>query len=800
MKRPLLPGQPGPASGGKRKNLLPSFYALLFRHRVLVITIWLGLIVLAACMTFSLKPDTGNAAFFPDSSSEAAAMVRDMDVPPFSRLLFIDLSTSGGSSPEQLAAAADAIVQALPADLAVRAGADPQLSTPEAFLSLLPSTSAWNLRELEGLAGPDVIRKTVRDIRHRLEGLWVPIRWVQADPFSLLSALNRLVPAQGAFPTQDPVLGYPFDASRTHLLLIVRPIHDMRDIEQAGRLMDVLHAALQNLPPDMTARIVGGHRHSAENARTIFHDIDRIVLLSLIGFAAVYLLLVRSPAALWILAAPAIAALLAGAGMSLVWANASGLALGFGASVLGLAEDYAVHVHFALRGNEPPRSVLPRLTSPLVQALLMNCIGFSVLLFSGIPAVRQLAGFAMMTLVGGLLAALCLLPLLPWHRRVFFSPPVKTGPQQCRVPDLKKVIPCVGILLAVCAAGFSRVPVDVSPRTLGANMAAMEADAAALEQVWGGAMHSTAFVVHGQTPDAALEQAAALAGYLRAQDDGTVLTITDLLPPRKDAEQRVAEWNRWARETEPLLRERLVGIAREEGFSATAFEPFLAWLATPQQPGTPDSLRRAGLGELADTFIRTDGGETRVLVLARTPSAAGLARNGIGNAEVPALRNVVVLSPERLESTLRQAFVSERHLLPAVIILCSAMLFVLLRKIPPFLLVAVPPLSSLAAVLCWMMLSHRPLTLASIAALPLMVSLAIDHGLIMTHDLMHGTSFGVERAMTVSTLTSIMGMGMLALADHPALHDMGCIILIGLLVEWGTAHCLLPRLCSRLEP
>jgi predicted exporter len=87
------------------------------------------------------------------------------------------------------------------------------------------------------------------------------------------------------------------------------------------------------------------------------------------------------------------------------------------------------------------------------------------------------------------------------------------------------------------------------------------------------------------------------------------------------------------------------------------------------------------------------------------------------------------------------------------------------------------------------------LTLAGMAALPLVLGLAADHGIVVTHDLAHGMDLGVERAVLVASLTTLTGMGLLALARHPALKAMGEVIFWGLLIEVPAALWLLPRLC-----
>ena len=94
-----------------------------------------------------------------------------------------------------------------------------------------------------------------------------------------------------------------------------------------------------------------------------------------------------------------------------------------------------------------------------------------------------------------------------------------------------------------------------------------------------------------------------------------------------------------------------------------------------------------------------------------------------------------------------------------------------------------------------MSVTSHPLTLAGMAAMPLVLGLAADHGIVVTHDLVSGVKMGVERAVVVSSLTTFTGMGLLALAHHPGLKAMGEVIFWGLIVEVPVALWFLPTLC-----
>ena len=771
----------------------------LARHRLLTAFAALALWGGAALLALHMRVNNSSATFFPDEVPEMARMAAAMDMAPFSRLLFVDISDTGTKRDrgECLAATADAVMAELPENLAVRAGR-PVPPDPERLLALLPSLlDAQALQTLRGAAEPRTVDDALLNARRTLAGLWgaAAASWLRADPLHLKTLIFSRLPAPPSRALPDPALGYPLSRDGRHLLLVLRPRHSIHDVEHAVTLMDALRAALdRHLKPGMRALIVGGHRHTAANTNTIRADVQRIVLLSMLGFVATYLLLVRSLGAIWLLLTPLAAVSVASGGMALLWPVVSGLALGFGASVLGIAEDYAVHMHFALRNGEGTENVLDMLSVPLFQALLINASGFAVLLFSGIPAVRQLAAFALLTLAAGFLLAVTVLPLCPWFDRPLLRRSPSTPPLSPGEPAPRRVLSAAVVLFALCAGLFHLTQVDVSPRGLGADMAAMQADAEQLRTVWGDGEgeNGRMLVMQGRSLAEVLARTREAVALLRQRDPGNRLdTLTDLLPAPETAQANRERWAEFASGPGRVLPRELAEAGGRYGFTPDAFAPFLRLLHEPPVPLTPETLRSAGLGDLVDTFLRQDEKDTQMLVLGRKPFDL--------SALPPELReHLTELSPERLESTLLGLLNREKLLLPTVWIVCCLLIYLCFRNIWQTLLAALPPLCSLACILGWMVLTGTSLNLAALAALPLVMGLATDHGVMVTHDLAHGKELGIHRAVLVSSLTALTGMGLLALAEHPALKAMGQVIFLGLLVEVPAALWLLPRLCRML--
>lgn len=787
-------------------------HTYLLKHRWPVLTAVLCVWLVCLWLGSQARTDNSALAFFPDSDPQIQAMAQGMDIAPFSRLLLVDFAATDEGQTARLAASAAAVLQALPPNLVQRTGRF-ILPQPQALLQLLPSlVDEQSLQALEKAASADTLSNTLRTTRDAMGGLWgsISVPWVQYDPLNFRQSILKRLPAPPTTALPGAGFDFPVSADGKHMLLTLRPSHSLHDVNQALQLMNALNAALlSHVPPDIKVTVVGGHRHSAANTQSINADIRRIVFLSLAGFVLIYTLLVRSVGGTcWLLLTPLAAAGIALGSVSLFWPVISGLALGFGASVLGIAEDYAVHTHFALRtGRTQHKStgaVLNILAQPLFQGFILNISGFVVLLFSGIPALRQLATFALITLSVGFLLAVFILPLCSG----FASPalPVQSSATSKKHPRLGPVLLCIFCLLVWCAGFGQQLHVDVSPRSMGADMAAIQKDATHLNAVWGGNLHRL-WVVQGQDLHQTLADTQQVAQALRAKNE-QISTLAELWPSPHEAKANIQRWKNFVA-SHPHLAAQVEAAGQEHGFAPDTFAPFARLLATPPKSIDASLLREAGLGELVDTFLLEDmdkAGQPRILslIIGQAPTTSHMQEDTA--AKILELlpdhvqSNTVMLSPAGLEAALLRHLEREQWLLPVLAAVCLFLLYFCFRDVRRTLLASLPPLVALASILGWLVLSGSTLTLAAMASFPLVLGLAVDHGLMVTHDLGQGVSLGIHRAVLTSSLTALTGMGLLALAQHPALRSMGEIIFLGLTAEMLAALWLLPLLCKEEKP
>ncbi|MBR4742548.1 MAG: hypothetical protein IK079_06625, partial [Desulfovibrio sp.] len=221
--------------------------------------------------------------------------------------------------------------------------------------------------------------------------------WLREDPLHWIKHFEQKLP-------QSQNLQISKDAR--HCLLTLKPLGSMNDTAFANKAYAELERVAALFSDHFVVHVAGGIRHTASNAKSIETDVQHIFLFSFLGLAIIYLLLVRSLGAFWLILTPALAMSFSMGVVSFFFPTLYGLALGFGSAVLGLSEDYAVHMHFALRTAKYDH-VLKALPMPLLQGLLLNSSGFVVILLcSSLPALKQLATLSLFSLIFGFLLAL----------------------------------------------------------------------------------------------------------------------------------------------------------------------------------------------------------------------------------------------------------------------------------------------------------------------------------------------------------------------------------------------------------
>ncbi|MCW5321000.1 hypothetical protein D5039_07435 [Verminephrobacter aporrectodeae subsp. tuberculatae] len=447
------------------------------------------------------------------------------------------------------------------------------------------------------------------------------------------------------------------------------------------------------------------------------------------------------------------------------------LTLVFGASLIGVAEDFGIH-YFTSRLASPdtPRwPLMKHLLPGLLLALLTSVLGYLVLAVVPFPGLRQMAVFSSVGLIAAFLTAVCWFPALdggslPGSR---MGRAVAASLARWPVLEGRRLWALLALLGILCAWGASRLRVNDDLRQLQSSPPGLiqaQIDVGRLLQM---PSPTQFFVVQGATPEAVLQREEALRARLQAAKLGplTLSAVSDWVPSRaRQAENRQLT----ARVEQQVLDH--VGHALGEDLRRPAFRPgpleLPAWLASPACAAACSQW----LGPLGD-----DGYASVVLIRGLATRAQAEALRVLGLAQAEGVHWVDRASDMsellgRFRGTMAWILVAGHLLVWAAMALRFGR--TAWRAWLPTVLASLGCLAVLGAL-------GEPFQLFHLLALMLLLGMGVDYGIFLLEHQGKGQGHA-WLAVLLGALSTGLSFGLLALSATPALHAFGLTLLLGL--------------------
>lgn len=521
--------------------------------------------------------------------------------------------------------------------------------------------------------------------------------------------------------------------------------------------------------------------HAAAGAEQARREISTIGIGSLAGLVIILLAVFRSPRVLAQLLLPLGGGLLFALPLTLaLFGRLHVLTLAFGASLIGIAIDYALHLQceraMAGRGFRL-RPLLPGLALALVSSLL----AYLAQALTPLPGLRQMAVFAALGLLGAWLTVVLWLPRL--------APPAH--PATARIAERlwraslprRRLTPGGALLGAALLGALAAWQLDAndSLRLLNPSSPALLAQERHVQRLMGSDTGSRYLLVRAEDEPALLARLAEIGDTLdRWIAEGASLRYTNLADSVPPPSRQRADLAR----VETLYGEPLAELVRRAGLPERTLErararldevPMLdvaTWLASP----VGEADRRLWLGEIEAERSDRTGDVAAVLPLAGVDSAA-LERRLTAFAE----RHADVVYVDRVERLSGLLGELRRHIALWVGAALAGMAAVLVWRYRGLAWRALaPPAGAVLIVLASFAALGVPLNVFSQLGMLLVLGIGLDAGIFSVE---HGRP-STWLAISLSTLTSLLAFGLLAFSATPALHHLGLTCLLGLAAVW----------------
>lgn len=455
------------------------------------------------------------------------------------------------------------------------------------------------------------------------------------------------------------------------------------------------------------------------------------------------------------------------------------LTLVFGASLVGVAEDYGIH-YFAARQGDPRRggiAQLDRLLPGLLLAFATSALAYAAIGLAPFPGLRQMALFSAVGLLAAFLTVACWFPLWPkrapqpsWlsarvSRSLAVWPRLGAGGSSSR-PG-RWALGVVLLAIGVAAVGVGKLRVDDQLRSLQGVPAGVLERQQRVAALLDAPSPAQFFLVEADSEEALLQREEALLAALRPLRDDGLLSGWQALSQAVPSARRQEADRAAVLVVEAAVRERVAAALGEPlpPSDADAARPLdiATWLASPL------SVAERGL------WLGAQDG--RVASVVRV--------SGIGPASVAALAALDGEGVRWIDRTARYSALLATYRTQIqgwlAIGVCAVALALALRFGHRAWRALLPTLLAGALALGVQGLLGEPLQLFNVLALMLLLGVGVDYGIFLLEHQDDGASW---LAVSLGAASTLLGFGLLALSQTPALHGFGLTMLVGVGAVW----------------
>lgn len=532
-------------------------------------------------------------------------------------------------------------------------------------------------------------------------------------------------------------------------------------------------------------------------------------VLSLTSLALIITLLVlayRSVRVILLCPLPLLSAVAVGvAVVGLIYGGVQGIVLGFGATLMGIAVDYPVHLFSQLRSDQSVSGAIRRIWPTLRLCAATTAIGYLAMITTHLTGLAQLGIFSLLGLVTAAIVTRWVLPaLLP----ATWAPPVPIGQSRMlarllglRLPA-RPIIAVTALLFTVLVAALA-----IHPPAWQSDLAALSpipapvlAEDARMRSELGAPETGHILFIRAITPEAALHRSEELTARLQRLVDAGELAGFDA-PSLYLPSQATQRLRRSALPDEASLQASLDAARAGLPFKAGLFSPFMEAVKATRNGrliGVED-LRHTPLGLRLDSLLYpSEGGWTGIVLLSgvRDPQHLAAVIGSLGYSDVHYLDFRAATT--RLMTEFRDEALD--RLTWGAALLVGVLLWGV-RSWKRALVVLLPMGLAIVLDLAVLTASGEPLTLFHLVSLLLVVGLGIDYGLFFSEaDADPVQQRRTLHALLVCSSSTAIGFGVLCFSSIPVLTAIGQTVALGVVAAFLFAALIArPWAISRLS-
>ncbi|WP_407847786.1 MMPL family transporter [Chryseobacterium sp. KCF3-3] len=410
--------------------------------------------------------------------------------------------------------------------------------------------------------------------------------FIKKDPLGLtflgIKKLNALNISKD-FKLED---SYIVTKDGKNLLLFIDPKNKSNDTKANEAFVDQLNSIKDGINKQFKGKTeisyFGSPVIAVANAKQIKKDIQNTVVISMTVLLVLLIYYFRNIFTPIIVFLPTVfSVLLALLVLYFIKDKISAISLSVGAILIGITIDYALHILTHYKHNNNIEELYKEITQPIILSSATTAVSFLCLVFVRSEALKDLGLFAAITVILSSITALIIVPQLYKPKEKSEQPNTNFIDKIGSYPYEKNkplIIGCSIIILA-CLFGFRHVGFNEDIGDLNYIPKELKISEAKLQKLSDITSKSIYTISYGDSEEQALSRNSELSSFLeKEKKEGKILSynsIGSVVLSEKDQQKKIEEWNRfWNDQKKSQTISELVSNGNKFGFNSSAFDGF----------------------------------------------------------------------------------------------------------------------------------------------------------------------------------------------------------------------------------
>ena len=594
---------------------------------------------------------------------------------------------------------------------------------------------------------------------------------------------------------------YLISKDEQHLLLFITPKYSSSETKNNEIFINELEQIVSGLNQNskVTAQYFGGVLYAIANANQIKKDIQ--ITLS-IAFSILFILLTffyRKFYVPLLLFIPSVfGAIMAISILYITKSSVSAISLGIGAILLGISLDYALHILTHFRNNANVESLYKDVVKPILMSSFTTAIAFLCLLFLKSEALNDLGIFAAVSVTTASVFALILIP--QFYRAPKDSKTIKSNwlDKIAAKRFYQNKILVVGVILLFIGGifFFNSVKFNEDLSQLNYEPEHIKQAEENIRNISGKAANTTYVVSYGKDIEEALEKNNELYQELRLLKNENKIksfsSIGGVVLSTQTQNKKIENWEDfWTQSKKENLKENLLEESAKLGFKEKSFTQFYEQLNKDFSGIFLDDYRNVNTLYLDDFINRSPGFATVTSTVSFDEAQPEVLK------KLEKDKNIIAIDRKQMNQDFLGNLKNEFNRL--ILFSVLAVFFVLLffyRSLLLSLLTLLPIAITWIIALGIMAIFSIQFNVLNIIISTFIFGLGLDYSIFITNACLKEYETGkpalktYQASILLSVLTTLLGIGALVFAKHPALQSVSIVSVIGVLTAMIVAFVL----------